>query len=210
MMRTATLSASLAIIALLAIACQDSNSHPTGPIKAGGPSFNREPENDTDDEDAGYLKLVSPIGAGQGVLRATRIPHPTAPGNFAVHIEVRLHHVKRNTTYVVQRAPETFAPPGVPAGFDVLTTTDGSCQRGLFIPPWSSLAPAPAPFLTFPDQGTGSPTIVTNSEGNGTADFVFAAPFPLPLFDVMFRVIESSAAPTSALASDCETLPLMP
>jgi hypothetical protein len=208
MMRRTIFAVGLASAALLPSACQDTRSPPMAPSNGARPTYNRVQEDGEDD--AGFLKLTSPVGPGRGVIRATRVPHPTTPGNFAVHIEVRLHQAKRNTTYVVQRAAEAFAPPGAPAGFDVSTTTDGSCQRGLFIPPWSTLAPTPAPFTTFPDQGTGSPKITTDDEGNGTADFVVALSFPLPLFDVMFRVLESSAAPTSALVSDCTNVPLLP
>lgn len=206
MMRTTILAAGLVTAAVLSTACQDPQSHPTAP----GANFSRDHDDHDDDDGRGFVKLISPVGPGRGGFRAIRIPHPTTPGNFAIHVEVRLHHVKRNATYVVQRAVEAFAPPGAPAGFDLATTTDGSCQRGLFIPPWSTLVPASAPFVSFPDQGTGSPTITTDARGDGTADFVFAQTFPLPLFDAMFRVLETGPVPTSALFTDCINLPLLP
>jgi hypothetical protein len=211
MIRNAILTTGLALIALLPGACTDNRPNPAAPNRAGSPMFDRDHErDDDDDDDRRFLRLVSVVGPGKGRFRATRVPHPTIPGNFAVHIEVRLRHAKQNTTYVVQRAAEAFAPPGAPAGFDVSTTTDGSCQRGLFLPPWSTLSPTPALFNTVPDQGTGSPTITTDHEGNGAADFLFAQLFPLPLFDVMFRVLESGPTPTSALVTDCTNLPLLP
>jgi hypothetical protein len=96
----------------------------------------------------------------------------------------------------------TFAtPPGPPAGFDLSTTTDGSCQRALALPPWTALAPAPAAFLTWPT------TLTTNQRGDGQTDFVFVQSFPLPQFDVMFRVLEAGAAPQSALLTGCTILP---
>jgi hypothetical protein len=213
MMRNAILAAGLATVVLLPTACQDTRSQPTAPGSAGGPSFSRELEESDDDEDAGFLKLVSTIGPGRGVFRATRIPHPTTPGNFAVHIELRIRHAKPNTAYVGQRAAETFAPPSTPpAGFDVATLTDGSCQRGLAIAPWSTLVPPPQTFSTFPDQAHGLPALIitTDGDGNTAADFIVAFAFPLPLFDVMFRVIENSPAPTSVLMTDCTNLPLLP
>jgi hypothetical protein len=51
--------------------------------------------------------------------------------------------------------------------------------------------------------------ITTDGQGNGAADFDVAFGFPLPLFDVMFRVIENSPAPTSVVPSDCTSLPLL-
>ena len=213
MMRTVIFATGLATVALLPTACQDTRSQPTGPSKTAGLSFNREHEDNDDDEDAGFLKLVSVVGPGRGELRATRIPHPTTPGNFAVHIELRIRHAKPNTAYVGQRAAETFAPPSAPpAGFDVTTLTDGSCERGLAIAPWSTLVPPRDAFSTFPDQAHGLPALIitTDGDGNAAADFVVAFAFPLPLFDVMFRVIENSPAPTSVLMTDCTSLPLLP
>jgi len=211
MKRSSVLLAGLAVVALLPAACTDSQSNPVALNSARSPSFDRNREREEDDEhDEGhFLRLLSVIGPGQGRIRATRVPHPTTPGNFAVHIEVRIH-AKPNTAYVGQRAAEAF-PTGVPAGFDVATLTDGSCQRGLAIAPWSTLVPPPLFFQTFPDQAQGLPELIitTDGDGNATADFVVAFGVPLPLFDVTFRVIENSPTPTSVLQSDCTVLPLL-
>jgi hypothetical protein len=209
-------------------ACNESSTTPTGATAASQSNpvtvnsarsssldRNREGddyEGDRDDHDGRFLRLVSVFGPGQGRIRATRVPHPTTPGNFAVHFEIRIQHAKPNTAYVGQRAAEAFAPPATPpAGFDVATLTDGSCQRGLAIAPWSTIVPPPAAFTTIPDQANGLPALIitTDRHGNAAADFVFAQGFPLPLFDVTFRVIENSPAPTSMLQSDCTVLPLL-
>jgi hypothetical protein len=208
MMRDVILSAALAAIAL--VGCADNQPDPTGPKTPRSASLDDEDEQDV--EDRGFLPLVSVVGPGKGHIRATRIPHPTTPGNFAVHIEIKIKRAKGNTSYLGQRAAEAFAPPAVPpTGFDLTTLTDGSCQRGLAIAPWSTLAPPPAAFNTFPDQAHGLPALIitTDEAGNGAADFVVAFGFPLPLFDVMFRVIENTPAPTSVLQSDCTSLPLL-
>ncbi len=214
MIRRSALLTGLAIVALLLGACTDNGSNPVAENSVGSPSFDRDFERDDDDDNDGdFLRLVSVIGPGKGRIRATRVPHPTTPGNFAVHIEIRMRHAKPNTAYVGQRAAEAFPPPGAPpAGFDVATLTDGSCQRGLAIAPWSTIVPPPAAFLTFPDQVHGLPALIitTDGDGNAAADFVVAFAFPLPLFDVTFRVIENSPAPTSVLQSDCTNLPLLP
>jgi hypothetical protein len=208
MMRDVILTAGLAVIASLG--CADNQPDPAGPNSPRSASFDDQDEPDV--EVGGFLALVSVVGPGKGHIRATRIPHPTTPGNFAVHIEIKIRHAKRNTDYVGQRAAEAFAPPAVaPTGFDLTTLTDGSCQRGLAIAPWSTLAPPPVSFNTFPDQAHGLPALIitTDGAGNGAADFVVAFGFPLPLFDVMFRVIENTPAPTSVLQSDCTSLPLL-
>jgi hypothetical protein len=208
MMRRVTFSLGLAVAAVLPTACTDTHTNPAAPHATRNPSFSLEQDGENDDP--GFLRLVSVIGPGHGWIHATRIPNPTTPGNFAVHIEIKIHHVKPNTAYVVQRAAEVFPPPGPPAGFPVATIADGSCQRGLGLPPWSTLVPPPPGFVTFPDQAHGLPTLIitTDEEGNGAADFVVAFGFPLPLFDVMFRVLENNPAPMSVLLSDCTILPL--
>jgi len=226
MSRNMLLFSAAALLSLAA--CDESSTTPTGataasqsnPVavnSAGSSSFDRnregdDDEGDRDDDDGRFLRLVSVFGPGHGRIRATRVPHPTTPGNFAVHFEIRIQHAKPNTAYVGQRAAEAFAPPATPpTGFDVATLTDGSCQRGLTIAPWSTIVPPPAVFTTIPDQAHGLPAfiITTDRHGNAAADFVFAQAFPLPLFDVTFRVIENSPAPTSMLQSDCTVLPLL-
>jgi hypothetical protein len=207
MLRLSQLSLVLVVVAGLA-ACRDDQSNPLALNGAGKPSFDRQ--GGQDDGESGFVPLVAVFGPGHGRVRATRIPHPTTPGNFAVHIEIEIRHAKPNTPYVAQRAPDVFPPPGPPAGFDVATLTDGSCQRGLAIAPWSTLVPPPVAFPSMPDQSHGLPALIltTDAEGKAAADFVVAFPFPLPLFDVTFRVMENSAAPTSMLQSDCIILPL--
>ncbi|HEY7566508.1 MAG TPA: hypothetical protein VH762_03000 [Gemmatimonadaceae bacterium] len=176
---------------LLATACSDSSS---GPGVGDGLT-------------PGFLPLVALFGQGMGEIKATRVPHPTTAGNFAVHIEVKVRGAKANTGFQVQRAAEGFgaAPP---AGFDIATLTDGSCQRGLAMAPWSAITPAPVYFSSFVDQGTGSPILTTNASGEGQADFGQALTFPLPAFDVVFRLVEVGAAPKAVLQSSCTTLPL--
>jgi hypothetical protein len=156
----------------------------------------------------GWLQLVSVSGPGRGRIRATPIEHPTTPGNFAVHIEIEVRRAPPNTTYLIQRAPEVNPPFGINA-----TTTDGFCQRGLDIPPWSTVTPPrPASFLTFPV--TVPPpsvpqlvTLTTDEKGRGELEFDFAAGAPFPAFDVMFRLLEDSPAPRSVLISECTTMP---
>jgi hypothetical protein len=190
MVRRSTLVPGLTIALLVASACSDSSA----------------PNND-DTPTPGFQRLVAVVGQGSGEIRATRIPHPTTAGFFAVHIEVKVRGANANTAYIVQRAAEGFGA-GPPAGFDVSTLTDGSCQRGLVMAPWSAIVPAPVFFSSFVDQGTGSPTLTTNQRGDGQADFRQALTFPLPAFDVMFRLVEVGVAPKAVLQSSCTTLPL--
>jgi hypothetical protein len=160
------------------------------------------------DNSDGWLLLVPLNGSGWGRIRATRIAHPTTPGNFAVHVEIKLRDVLPNLTLVVQRAPETLPPFGVDA-----TTTDGSCQRGLGIAPWSTITPtAPAAFVAFPltvptPSTPGPVTLTTDAAGRADFSFDFAATVPLPAFDVMFRLVEVGTAPRAVLVSQCRTLP---
>ncbi len=79
------------------------------------------------------------------------------------------------------------------------------------MPPWSTLVPQPVAFPVIPDQAHGLPALImtTDGDGNAAADFIVAFPFPLPLFDVTFRVVENGPAPTSMLQSDCIVLPLL-
>ena len=176
---------------LFVTACSDSSSGP-----AAGDTLT-----------PGFLPLVALFGQGTGEIKATRTPHPTTPGNFAVRIEAKVRGAKANASFQVQRAAEAFGA-GPPAGFDVSTLTDGSCQRGLAMAPWSAVTPQPVYFSSFVDQGTGSPILTTNASGDGQADFGQALTTPLPAFDVVFRLVEVGAAPKAVLESSCTTLPL--
>lgn len=205
-MRRALFLPCLTGCAAVLLACDDPSHSPSEPSTT---DRGLEPNGSSSWDGSGSRKhreLIAIDGPGFGSIRARRVPHPTTPGNFAIHIVVSVRHALPSTSYLVQRAPETFAPPGAPTGFDLATTTDGSCQRAFGLAPWSTLSPAPASFLTFPNQGTGTPVITTDTDGDGSADFVFALAFPLPTFDVTFRVLENSPAPTSVLQSRCTTL----
>jgi hypothetical protein len=182
-------------------ACSKDQTSPAAPSNSQSASLDQRTE-ENDDHAGGFQRLVAITGPGHGRLRATRVPHPTTPGNFAVHVEARLRSAKPNATYLVQRSAEAFAPPGAPAGFNLSTTTDRSCQRALALAPWTTLAPVPAAFVTWPT------TLTTDQNGDGQTDFVFPQSFPLPEFDVMFRVLEAGAAPQSALLTGCTILPL--
>ena len=206
MISRSTLLTSLVLLGLAA--CTNDRTSPAAPnigesARFDGPSAFDPADGDGDDDDVSdFQRLVAITGPGHGRFRATRIAHPTTPGNFAIHIEARVRGAKPNTSYLVQRAPDTFSPPGPPAGFAVSTLTDGSCQRALALPPWTTLVPAPAAFVSW------VPTVTTDERGDGETDFVFALPFPLPAFDVMFRLLEVGVAPRSVLVTDCITLPV--
>jgi hypothetical protein len=164
-------------------------------------------DNDDERDRRGWLQLVSLSGPGRGRIRATRIDHPTTPGNFAVHIEIQVRRAQSNTTYLIQRAPEVNPPFGINA-----TTTDGFCQRGLDVPPWSAVTPnRPPSFLTFPVTvplpSTAPVTLTTDKRGSGELEFDFAASVAVPAFDVMFRLLEVGSAPRSVLVSECTTMP---
>jgi hypothetical protein len=159
-------------------------------------SANSHDDDDERDRRGGWLELNSIVGPGRGRIRATRIGDPS--GNFAVPIDVQVRRAAPNTTYLIQRAPEVNPPPGT----NPTTTTDGFCQRGFDLPPWSTVA---ARFLTFQ-----SSTLTTDRRGNGALEFVFVAPVWFPAFDVMFRLLEVGDAPRSVLVSECTTMPHEP
>jgi hypothetical protein len=167
---------------------------------------NGHDDDDERDRRRGWLQLISISGPGRGRIRATGIDHPTTTGNFAVHIEIQVRRALPNTTYLVQRAPEVNPPFGINS-----TTTDGFCQRGLDIPPWSTVTPTrPPSFLTFPVTvalpSTAQVTLTTDKRGSGELQFDFAAGAAFPAFDVMFRLLEVGAAPRSVLVSECTTI----
>jgi len=98
----------------------------------------------------------------------------------------------------VQRAQEGVG--GRPLG------TDGICQRAQGLVPWSSSDPAALAFQTMPLPATGPlVSVTTASNGDGAVDFEFRALMILAgtTNDVMFRLVDNEASPTTELRSDC-------
>lgn len=142
---------------------------------------------------------VAIIGSGEGGVSVTP---KSGSGNFVADIKVRVRKGMPNTTYIIQRAPEIGRP----------NSSNGICERGLALAPWSSADAPAASFLTFSAAPTGSAiTLVTNGAGDGSADFQFAAS-TIPtgtVFDVMFRLINDAAAPTAVILSRCFTVTVL-
>jgi hypothetical protein len=134
--------------------------------------------------------------AGSAGISVT--PKAIPEGTFTADISVRLVGLRANTTYLIQRAQEGVG--GRPLG------SDGICQRALSLSPWSPSDAAALAFQTMPLPATGPlVTVTTGSTGDGSVDFEFRA---LMLFagttnDVMFRLVDNEAAPTTELRSDC-------
>lgn len=141
--------------------------------------------------------IAAVTGRGAGGVSVT--PKAIPAGTFDAVISVQLERAAPSTTYFVQRAPEIGRTLGA----------DGVCQRAMSIAPWSSSdAPAPA-FITFPGDTPGSlRTITTSTNGSGSLDFEFLAPGIAAgtVFDVMFRIVDSEASPTTELRSGCFTV----
>ena len=125
-------------------------------------------------------------------------PKPIPEGTLAADISVRLVGLRRNATYLLQRAQEGVG--GRPLG------SDGICQRALALPPWSPSDPPALNFQTMPLPATGPlVTITTTSNGDGAVDFEFRALMVAAgtANDVMFRLVDNAEAPTAELRSDC-------
>ena len=163
------------------IGCGDSS--PTGPVPFDPPGTHQA-----------ALTGVGWSGAG-GVSVTPR----AAGGVFTADIKVRLRNAKPNTTYIVQRAPEVGRA----------LSSDGVCQRGMSVSPWSSADPPAPAFITFPQaNGTTPVSLVTSATGEGSVDFSFSVS-TIPAgtqFDVMFRVLDDVALPKSVLLSECVTV----
>jgi hypothetical protein len=126
-------------------------------------------------------------------------PKAIPEGTFTADISIRLIGAQANTVYLVQRAQEGIG--GRPL------STDGICQRALGIFPWS---PSDAPttnFQTIPLPANPGPlvTVTTTSKGDGTLDFEFRTAMILAgtTNDVMYRLVDNDATPTSELRTDC-------
>ncbi len=125
-------------------------------------------------------------------------PKAIPEGTLAADISVRLVGLRRNATYLLQRAQEGVG--GRALG------SDGICQRGLGLPPWSPSDPPTTNFQTMPLPATGPlVTITTSSSGDGAVDFEFRALMIVAgtTNDVMFRLVDNAEDPTAELRSDC-------
>jgi hypothetical protein len=128
-------------------------------------------------------------------------PKAIPEGTMAADISVRLVGLRPNATYLFQRAQEGVG--GRTLG------SDGICQRALGLLPWSPSDPPAVSFQTMPLPAAGPLiTIATTSTGDGAVDFDFRALQVLAgtSNDVMFRLVDTEAAPTTELRSACMTV----
>jgi hypothetical protein len=107
--------------------------------------------------------------------------------------------LKASTTYLVQRAQEGVG--GRPLG------ADGICQRAQSLFPWSASDAAAPTFQTVPLPASPGPlvTVTTAPNGDGALDFEFRTAMILAgtTNDVMYRLVDNDAAPTTELRSQC-------
>lgn len=131
-------------------------------------------------------------GAGGVSVTTKAIPE----GYFDANISVHVVNARPSTTYIVQRAPEVGRALG----------SDGICQRALGLAPWSSADPAAPAFISFILPGETAPVqLTTSASGEGSVTFEYKVP-TVPTgtrFDVMFRLLNDQAAPTSVFQSSC-------
>ena len=174
-----------AVSLMAAASVSNACSSPTNPTKFEPPP-------------GAYRSVFSNVKGEGGFAGMSITPKAIAEGTMAADISVRLMGVRRNATYLLQRAQEGVG--GRPLG------SDGICQRGLGLSPWSPSDPPTVNFQTMPLPATGPlVTITTTSTGDGAVDFEFRALMVLAgtTNDVMFRLVDDAEAPTTELRSDC-------
>lgn len=170
-------------VSLSAVACSDSTA----------------PRDTTFDNPVGIYQasMIAVVGVGEGGVSVT--PKSIPEAYFAADIKVRVRNAKPNAMYTVQRAPEIGRT----------ASSNGVCERALGLAPWSSTDAPAAAFITFIPFGlTTEATFTTSASGEGMLDFEFRAPM-IPKgtkFDVMFRLVDDTAAPVSVLQSQCVTV----
>ncbi len=145
-----------------------------------------------------YRSTFAALKGETGFAGISITPKAIPEATMAADISVRLVGLKRDTTYLVQRAQEGVG--GRALG------SDGICQRGLGLSPWSPSDPPTTNFQTMPLPATGPLiTVTTSSTGDGAVDFEFRALMVLAgtTNDVMFRLVDDAVAPTTELRSDC-------
>jgi len=147
---------------------------------------------------------------GQGQGRADIEPFLDATPDFSARIKVKVKGAPPNTSFTVQRAPEV--------GRDAVKDQDGRCQRAFGFAPWSAADPPAPSFVTFvavnPDgtpSGAGNITLTTNGNGKGEVEFDFHSASAAGLtsgkeFDVVFRLIDDLANPSTLLLGKCVTV----
>jgi hypothetical protein len=178
-------TAPLIVCALLIGACSSATSSPTSPTKLEPPP-------------GAYRATLTSLKGETGFAGISITPKPIPEGTFAADFSIRLVGLRANTTYLVQRAQEGVG--GRPLG------DDGICQRSQGLYPWSPSDPAALAFQTMPVPATGPlVTVTTASNGDGAIDFEFRALMILAgtTNDVMYRLVDNDAAPTTELRSEC-------
>jgi hypothetical protein len=160
--------------------------------------------------DNGRLRQRLTAVWGQGEGRAYIEPFLDATTDFSARIRVTVDDAPPNTSFIVQRAPEV--------GRDAVKDQDGRCQRAFGFAPWSTAQPPAPSFVTFvavnPDgtpTGAGNILLTTNSSGEGEVEFDFHAAAAAGLtsgrkFDVVFRLIDDLANPSTLLLGGCVTV----
>ena len=181
-------TAPLIVCTLLLGACSSTTSSPTSPTKLEPPP-------------GAYRSTFTALKGETGFAGMSITPKPIPEGTMAADISVRLVGLRPNATYLFQRAQEGVG--GRALGLD------GICQRALGLPPWSPSDPPTVNFQTMPLPATGPMiTIATTATGDGAVDFDFRALQVLAgtTNDVMFRLVDNDAAPTTELRSACMTI----
>ena len=181
-------TAPLIVCTLLLGACSSTTSSPTSPTKLEPPP-------------GAYRSTFTALKGETGFAGMSITPKPIPEGTMAADISVRLVGLRPNATYLFQRAQEGVG--GRALGLD------GICQRALGLPPWSPSDPPAVNFQTMPLPATGPMiTIATTATGDGAVDFDFRALQVLAgtTNDVMFRLVDNDAAPTTELRSACMTI----
>jgi hypothetical protein len=180
-------SASLLIIPALLAACSSQNGSPTAPTR-----LTDQPATLPSAGTAGAshgLRLVAVQGTGAGLVNVS----PTSEGaGFTAQITVNVHGLPPSTTVFVQRSPDFPVVAGQP---------DGICQREAGLPPYEAVPP----WVTFPIPNPGPLTTITTSPGGaGAVSFPFDLPAAAEVtFDVMFRVVDNTTAPSLELRTEC-------
>jgi hypothetical protein len=145
-----------------------------------------------------YRSIFTALKGETGFAGISVTPKAIPEGTFAADISIRLSDLRANTTYLLQRAQEGVG--GRSLG------TDGICQRAQGLPPWSASDPAALAFQTMPLPAAGPLiSVTTAANGDGAIDFDFRSLMILAgtTNDVMFRLVDNDASPTTELRSDC-------